>query len=95
MAPTPGPPHSWCARRAKARSHFVTGLDSGRESAELGADARALKDGDTFLGSRHGAVAAEERRHIDSEAGIADPASKARDMRADAGHLGHDDHGWS
>src|SRR5207245_116284 len=27
MAPTPGPPHSWCASRASARSHCVTGLD--------------------------------------------------------------------
>src|SRR5207245_604746 len=28
MAPTPGPPHSRCARRASARSHCVTGLDA-------------------------------------------------------------------
>jgi hypothetical protein len=55
MAPTPGLPHSRCARRAK-------------------------KDGETFLRSRHRAVAAEERRHVDREAGIADPVGKARDM---------------
>lgn len=27
IAPTPGPPHSSCARLASARSHIVTGLD--------------------------------------------------------------------
>ena len=42
--------------------------------------------------SRHGAVAAEQRGHVDRESGVAHPAGEARDMRADARHLAHDDH---
>ncbi|KAI1693233.1 hypothetical protein DdX_20788 [Ditylenchus destructor] len=57
----------------------------GREGAELGAHAGALEHRDAFLRTGHGAVAAEERRHVDGEARVAHPACEARHVRADAG----------
>src|SRR5262245_11018236 len=62
------------------------------EGPELGADACSLKDGSAFLYGGHSTVATKQRGHVDGKAGIPDPASEARDMRADARHLGHDDH---
>ena len=63
------------------------------QCAKLGAHAGAMKDRGALLRARNGAVAAEQRRHVDGEAGVADPAGKPRDMRADAGHLRHHDDG--
>ena len=70
----------------------MTGL-VGRECAELRADTGALEDRHAFLNLRYGSVAAEQRRHVDREPGIADPAGEAGYMRADARHLRHDDDG--
>jgi transcriptional regulator GlxA family with amidase domain len=55
------------------------------------AHASALEHLRAVLGNRHGAVAAEQRGHVDREARIAHPAGEARHMRADARHLRHDD----
>jgi hypothetical protein len=63
----------------------------GRQGAKFGADARPSKDLEAFVGVRHGSVPAEQRRHVDREPGVAHPAGKARDVRADAGHFAHDD----
>jgi hypothetical protein len=46
-----------------------------------------------FIGTGHRAVAAKQRGHVDGKTRIAHPAAETRDMRADARHLGHDDHG--
>ena len=75
------------AQPLRDRARFV-----GREGTELGAHAGSLEHGDAFVDLRHGAIAPEQRGHVDAEARIAHPAGEARDLRADAGHLGHHDH---
>ena len=62
------------------------------ERAKLGADARAPEDRSTLFCLRHRAVATEQRGQVYGEACIAHPPGETRDMRADAGHLRHDDH---
>lgn len=63
-----------------------------REGTELGAHARAPQHREPSLRLGVRAVAAEQRRQVDGEPGLADPAGEPCDVRADAGHLGqHDD----
>src|SRR5262249_20294357 len=85
-------PMRLASQRAEPRGHRARFV--GGEGAELGADTGLAEDGLAFLDLRHGAVAAEQRGHIDGEAGVADPAAEASDVRADARHLRHDDHRW-
>ncbi len=92
MAPTPRPPAlpvGEARERAQPLRHRAR--LAGRERAELGTDAGLLEDRDAFLGARHGAVAAEQRGHVDRKSGVSHPAGEARDLRADSRHLAHDD----
>jgi hypothetical protein len=66
------------------------GAPAGK-GAELLADARPLEDWPGELGCGVGAVHAEERREENREARVPHPPGEPRDVRADAGHLGHDD----
>jgi len=92
IAPTPGPPHSRCARRASAISHHVTGLEAFACSARNSALACALEYLRALVGFRHGAVAAEQRGHVNGKTRDPHPAGEARHVRADPRHLAHDDH---
>jgi hypothetical protein len=65
----------------------------GRERSEFRAETGAFEDRHAFLDLRHGFVAAEQRRHLDRESGIADPTGETGQMRADPGHLHHHDDG--
>jgi hypothetical protein len=67
-----------------------TGLVGGKR-AKLGADTGALENRRPLLAPGHGAVTAEQRRHVHRKSGIAHPSAEAGDMGADSGHFGHDD----
>src|SRR5262245_23879131 len=94
IAPTPRPPQSGCAWAASARSQSITGLDLSAAKARNSRlmQARAITPRPRSSTPADAGIA-EEPRHEDGEAGVAHPAREARDVRRDAGHLGHHDHG--
>jgi hypothetical protein len=62
------------------------------QGAELDAHTGSLKDGSALFRVWNRTVAAEQRRHVNGESGVPNPASEPRDMGADTRHLGHHDH---
>ena len=78
--------------RRQGRSHCVTGLEALEAKARNSALTQPLIIELSAVAGRHRPPGiAEQIRHPHGEAGVADPAREAGDVRRDAGHLGHDD----